>query len=301
MGVAWSADFLCPPEVSGEAVQRGVEGALDALSSEISHWDPRSVLSRFNDAPAGEAIALTPSLRTVLERGLALARETQGAFDPAVGALVDLWGFGPPGPIDRPPSQDRIDGARAVSGWSRLELADGVLRQLGGLRLDLSGIGKGYGVDRLAEVLQGFGVRDYLVEIGGELRGAGVKPDGEPWWVQLEAAPGGGGDPIAVALHDLSVATSGDWRRFLEHEGQRLSHTLDPRTGRPVQTSVVAATVLHESCMEADAACTVLSVLPPDEGLAWAQARGLAALLTLHAPEGYAERMTPAFQAMLDD
>jgi thiamine biosynthesis lipoprotein len=301
MGVEWSADFLCPPEIAPDRVDHAIRAELAVLCAEISHWDPTSALSAFNDAPADAWVDLPPRLLAVVECGLALARETRGAFDPTVGALVDLWGFGPPGAVDEPPTDDRLEAARARSGWERLSLTSGRLRQPGGLKLDLSGIGKGYGVDRIVELLTSFGVRDYLVEIGGELRGGGVKPDGEPWWVRLEPPPGLQSVGVMIALHDLAVATSGDWRRFMDHGGRRLPHTLDPRTGRPIETGVAAVSVLHATAMEADAACTALSVLPFEEGVAWAEARGLAAILTLRGPDGFRERLTSAFQVMLDD
>jgi thiamine biosynthesis lipoprotein len=301
MGVEWSADFLCPPQIAPDEVERAIRTELAVLCAEISHWDPVSALNEFNHAPADAWVDLPPRLLAVVDCGLTLARETGGAFDPAIGALVDLWGFGPLGSVDEPPTDDRIEAARAVSGWERLSLTGQRLRQPGGLRLDLSGIGKGYGVDRIVESLTGFGVRDYLVEIGGELRGAGVKPDGEPWWVRLEAPPGLQSLGVMIALHDLAVATSGDWRRFMDHDGRWLPHTLDPRTGRPIETGIAAVSVLHTTAMEADAACTVLSVLRVEEGIAWAEARGVAAILTVRTPGGFQERLTTAFQAMLDD
>lgn len=304
MGLEWSADIIAPPEVDVPALQSAVQGALDALVNEISHWEPGSALSRFNAAAPGAWFDVPPHLWAVLSRGLAVAAATDGAFDPTLGALVDLWGFGPSGAVDAPPSPERIAEGLSRSGWRRLEVdpAGRRIRQPGGLHLDLSGIGKGYGVDLVAETIAAAGVYDCLVEIGGELRGAGVKPDGSPWWVRIETPPDEAeGEGIMIALHGLAVATSGDYRRFLRHEGRRLPHTLDARTGRPIETGVVSVTVIHRSAMEADVACTALSVLPAAEAMAYATAHDLAVVVLTREDDGrLSERISPAFGRMLD-
>ena len=197
------------------------------------------------------------------------------------------------------PTHPQLDGLRSQTGWSRLALQDATITQPGGLALDLSGIAKGYGVDLAAETLRAVGARHFLVEIGGELRGEGVRPDGQPWWVQIETPPGlTAEEPILVALHGAALATSGDFRRFTMDSGRRQSHTLDPRTGRPVADLAASVSVVAETCMDADALCTVLSVMGPHAGLEWAEARGVAAYWQLR---GAPERMTRAFAQMLTE
>lgn len=166
--------------------------------------------------------------------------------------------------------------------------------------LDLSSVAKGYAVDQMARCLERHGVHHNLVEIGGELRGAGTKADGQPWWVELEGVPGSEGQAAAaVALHGLAVATSGDYRRFY-HQGQRrASHTLDPRTGYPIANDVASVTVLHASCMAADALSTALTVMGPAEGIAFAEAQQLAARFLLRGPGGLAEVCSGAWRALL--
>jgi thiamine biosynthesis lipoprotein len=298
MGVAWSAQVALPAGVDPTVVQAEVHEALNRVVRQMSGWEADSDLSRFNRAPAGSRHDLPPDIRTVLERALHWARESDGVFDPTLGALTDLWGFGPAG-ARPPPAGQELDGLWSQAGWSRLALDGGALVQPGGLALDLSGIAKGYGVDLAAETLRAAGARHFLVEIGGELRGEGVRPDGQPWWVAIETPPGVTiEEPILVALHGASLATSGDFRRFRMDAGRRQSHSLDPRTGAPVADAAASVSVVAETCMDADALCTVLSVLGPDAGVDWADARGVAAYWQLReAPE----RMTAAFAAMLDD
>jgi thiamine biosynthesis lipoprotein len=168
------------------------------------------------------------------------------------------------------------------------------------VRIDLSGIAKGFSVDALARALQAIGARDFLVEIGGELRGVGVKPDGQPWWVDLEAPPGARLAPLRVALHDIAIATSGDYRRFFDANGTRYAHTIDPRTRAPLINDVVSASVIHAECMMADAWATALTVLGPEDGMALAQREDLAARIVLRDGGGHRELISPALKAMLD-
>lgn len=304
MGVAWTLRAVSRPDLPPPLLGRVVQQALDQVVQEMSPWAPDTVISAYHRAAAGAWVVLPDAFAQVMECGIGLAQASDGAFDPTLGRLTDLWGFGPPGPVDAPPSAGAVTEALAASGWWRLvfERQERRLLQPGGLRLDLSGIAKGFAVDHAAAALRRVGLRHFLLEVGGELRGEGVKADGQPWWVALERLEGEAPDqaPLVLALCGQSVATSGDYRRFLVHEGERLSHTLDPRTGWPAQSGVAAVSVVHQDAMLADAWCTILSVLGPEEGLALAQAQGLAARLLVYCKRGLEERLTPAFQALLD-
>jgi len=298
MGVAWTLKALAPENVSDADLRAAIQGAADKVVAQMSDWEPESDLSRFNRAAAGSWVALPDDLLHVLAAGLELAVESGGAFDPTMGEVVRLWGFGPAGLVDRPPSDEALATVRA--GWAEVVVDQGRMLQPGGLSLDFSGIAKGFGVDRAAAAVEALGVRDYLIEIGGELRGAGVKGDGEPWWVQVEAPPGSDLTPVVVALHGLSIATSGDWRRAFTADGRRYSHTLDPRTRKPVPETLAAVTVLHPECVQADALCTALAVLGPDAA-DFARRHDIAALIVRRGEAGgFEEHMSPAFAALLD-
>jgi thiamine biosynthesis lipoprotein len=311
MGTSWSVRLVGPAkDYRPEPVALAIQRELDAVVAQMSPWEGDSDISRFNHAAAGSWHELPSAFFEVLSYALEVARDSGGACDPSAGALVNAWGFGPHGrhgePGFEPPSSAAIEAARAVSGWQRLDVDAPArrVRQPGGMQLDLSAIAKGHAVDRVAAMLaRRFGFDDSLVEVGGELRGSGIKPDGQPWWVVLETPPQAVDDDGAVqtrvALHGLSVATSGDYRRFFTRGDSRYPHTIDPRTGWPIAHGLALVTVLHESCMAADALSTALTVLGWDEGLAWAEQRGIAALFVARRPDGgLEERMSRAFAAL---
>ena len=293
MGTTWRVLFACPPRLGVAALHARIVARLDGLVAEMSHWQPGSLLSRFNRSPAGSWTALPPDFASVIAAGLRIAEASDGAFDPALGRLVDLWGFGPPGPA-APPSPDDVASARAASGWRRLAFDAGArrLRQPGGLALDLSGIAKGHAVDALADLLAAAGVRHCLVEVGGELAGRGVRPDGEPWWVDLETPPGTTPAPLRIGLHQLAVATSGNYRRG--------DHNLDASTGRPAGNGVASVSVVDTSAMIADAWASAVAVLEPEAGIDLARRQGLAARIIMQSDERTAERLSPALAAMIE-
>ncbi len=301
MGTRWSAQLVVRTDAEVPPVQAAMERALAGVIAEMSTWEPASLISRFNRAEPGAWFALPPMMFAVLARALAVAKASDGAFDPTIGALVDAWGFGPV-PTTRLPSDAAIAAARARSGWQRIEIDPDAARarQPGGVQLDFSGIAKGFAVDRLSAVAREAGIANALVEIGGELRGTGVKPDGQPWWVEIETPPGTEIDPLRIACSGLCVATSGDYRRFHELKEQRLGHSIDPRTGRPVANRIASVSVIAADCMTADALATALTILGPDRGGAYAQAHDIAAILVAVDPDGRArEILSPRAQAML--
>lgn len=291
MGTRWSLVAVSPPA----GVENDVQAALDRVVAQMSQWEPQSDLSRFNRAPPGAWQPLQAEFARVLKAALEVADLSGGAFNPAMGALTDLWGFGPvPAPTDAPDAA-ATDALLSAAGHIEFDAPGLRARRTGEARLDFSGIAKGFGVDLAAEALRARDLRHFLIEVGGELRGHGLRPDGQPWWVDIEAPPGLALPPLRAALHELSIATSGDYRRWLDAGGARHAHTLDPRTGRPVANGVRSVTVLHESCMLADAWATALTVLGP-EGMALADAQGLA----VHMVTGEREFLSAALLAMLD-
>ncbi len=308
MGTSWSVKLLRPAQLDLQTIHDGIRRQLDLVIAQMSTWSATSDLSRYNRADAGSWHVLPAHFLRVLDCALNIAERSGGAYDPSVGPLVNLWGFGPDPASLEAPDAISLAQARARCGWQRVRVdrtdrTRNALLQPGGLYLDFSSIAKGYAVDLVAGYLRSAGVHSHLVEIGGELRGHGVKADGQPWWVGLEQppAPAGGGPRLQsiVALHGLALATSGDYRRCFEHEGTRYSHTIDPRTGRPIAHALASVAVLHADCMTADAWATALMVLGDEEGLALAQEAGLAALFVRRDGADFRESMTPSMRAML--
>lgn len=316
MGTTWAVRLAAPPGKPVPPDLRDLlQQQLDIVVAEMSHWEADSCLGRFNRAPAGSWHVLPRAFFDVLAYALDVGRQSGGAYDPCAGHIVNGWGFGPdhagPRHTDgayRPPGPGDIDRMREQHAASRIELDPDGWRALqpGGVQLDLSAVAKGYSVDRLAYFLSHHGVRHFLVEVGGELRGAGMRPDGQPWWVELEPLPDCGGPAqlpgMVLALHGLAVATSGDYRKFFMHEGRRYAHTIDPRTAMPVANGLASVTVVHPQCMAADAWSTALTVLGPEQGLAMAERQGLAARFVLRDGDGPActELISSAMRAMLD-
>ncbi|MES2183853.1 MAG: FAD:protein FMN transferase [Pseudomonadota bacterium] len=316
MGTRWAVKILSAA-ATADAATRAIATALAEVVEQMSTWEAGSHISRFNRAAAGSWHPLPDAFARVLTCALAWAEASGGAFDPTVGPLVDAWGFGPRPGDDRsyagavPPQEAAVAAARAHAGWQRLrfDAAAGQLWQPGGARLDLSGIAKGFAVDQVCAALSACGVQDFLVEIGGELRARGHRPDGGDWAVGIEQA--GGGAPLPLPLRDGAVATSGaTWHAFT-HGGRRYAHTIDPRSGAPVVHGLASVTVVHARCMEADAIATALLVLGPEAGPVFARRHGIAAWFVERdgedegAGEGgsrdgrYRGHASPAFAALL--
>jgi thiamine biosynthesis lipoprotein len=300
MGTTWSVRLVASKLLRREPVREAITQALAEVVAQMSTWEASSDLCRFNRAAPGTWQPLPDAFHEVMACARDVAERSDGAFDPTTGALVDAWGFGPSARAGLP-AAERIADLRVRAGWRRLDLdpRGRSLLQPGGLSLDLSAIAKGFGVDLVSRRLGALGFESHLVEVGGELRGSGVKPDGQPWWVQLEQPRADAADVTLLALHGLSVATSGDYRRWFEHDGARYSHTIDPRDGLPIRHGLASVTVIHADCMRADAWSTALNVLGPDAGLALANRLGLAARLLVRDGDGFAERRSAAFDALL--
>jgi len=291
MGTFWRIRAAVPAQFDRAGLQRAAQSRLDGLVAEMSHWDAQSLLSRFNRAPGGVWHPLPADFAQVIATGVAIAERSGGAFDPAIGRLTDLWGLGP-NAAEGAPVEQALAIARAQSGWQRLALDQSAtrLRQPGGLWLDLSGIAKGFAADALADLLATHGVLHCLAEVGGECVGRGLRPDGDPWWVEAEMPEGFPAPPLRIALHQLAVATSGDYLAG--------AHTLDPVTGRPAIHSTTAVTVVHPRCMEADAWASALCVLPFDAACSLAEREDLAVrILTRNGGEW----LSPALGRMLQD
>jgi thiamine biosynthesis lipoprotein len=295
MGSAWTVKLAGPLPASAEVLQAGAQARFDAVNLALSTYRADSALSRFNADSSGQWVDIDPELGAVLAYALSLGEESGGAYDVTVGPLVNLWGFGPDPAKNQVPAAAAIEAARALVGWRGVEvdLAHHRARKRPGMRVDLSSLGKGRGVDRVAEYLDSQGVTNYLIDLSGKLRARGRNAHGTSWRVAVErpaadvtsATPAI--EPAIVALQDESIATAGDYRRFFESGGRHYSHIIDPRTGFPVNHATVSATAMTPGCMEADALATVMMVMPPTEALTLAERLHLRTLLIGHAGGSY--------------
>ncbi len=306
MGTTWSVKLAAARSRDLHPLHAGIQRQLDRVVAQMSTWEAGSDISRYNRADAGSQHALPEDFWQVLHAAHAIARQSDGAFDPTIGPLVALWGFGAEAGQQRAPDAVTLAATAARCGWQRLQLDDTsqTALQPGGLHLDLSAIAKGYGVDLVSRWLRAQGINAALVEVGGELHGYGRKPDGQAWRVLVETAPEEDASadypPRVLALNDLAVATSGDRWHHYEYDGNSYSHTLDPRQHAPVTDAAAAVTVIHREAMSADAWATALTVMGATAGLAFAEAHGLAARFVQRGGEGPVETLSTAFQQHLD-
>jgi thiamine biosynthesis lipoprotein len=286
MGTRWSALFHAAEQFDPGPVQAALQAAVDDVDAQMSTWKPDSDLTRLNTGLVGEWLASPARLTDVLHLGLEIGRASGGAFDIGMGDAVTAWGFGP-----EAASPERIRAAMTVPrrpAHERLEVdrAAGRVRKHAPLALDLSGIAKGYGVDRLAETLIDFGIGSGLVGIDGEMRALGLRPDGEPWMIAVETPDPNRRAPQSIlALQNAAVATSGDYRHWVEVQGRRLSHTMNPRRGAPLLATPASVTVVARTCAEADAWATALMVLGAQAGAEIARQHKLDALFLVRDDE----------------
>lgn len=279
MGTRWSALFYAPATVEAEPIRAALAESVDLVDRQMSTWKPDSDLMRLNRSAVGTSVAVPAALMEVLVKGLEVGRLSDGAFDIGIGDVTAAWGFG---------SQEAdAQAIRSTLGKVRppahevLELDPETLQacKLAPLTLDLSGIAKGYAVDRMMAVLEGFEIADALVGLDGELRGCGVRPDGQPWTLAIERPDYVTRAPLSmIELADAAIATSGDYRHWVEAGGKRFSHTMDRVHGGPLEESPASVTILAKTCMEADAWATAFMVAGQEASMEWTKSMGLNAI-----------------------
>lgn len=303
MGTTFRVLLVAPSEaLSKEALQARIVESLDRIENFASTWREDSEISRFNANPASSWIEVSTVFCLAIDRALEVSRESGGAFDITVGPLVNLWGFGPDGVAKEPPTQAELLAVTQLVGYEGLQTRcdqPAVQKRSGSIYVDLSGWAKGHAVDELALLLDAHDLEDYLVEIGGELRVRGHNAEGQKWAVAVETPSTTKRSAHSVLrVTNTSVATSGDYRNYFEHDGQRYSHTIDARTSRPISHDLAAVTVVHQSAAYADAMATALLVLGPEAGPALAGELDIAAYFLVRRRTGFEEIISPEFEVL---
>lgn len=255
-----------------------VKQVLDRVNQTFSNWDPNSEISRLNRNPSEDWMAVSPALFELLVQSQQLYQQTHGYFDPGLGRLIDLWGFGPK-PVDTPPSAQLIKQALAGGSIRQLQLSQGRVKKSRSVELNLSAIAKGYGIDQLAQLLSAQGIEHFMVEIGGEVLSRGMRAD-QPWRVGIEMPSGQA--PKLIELHNQAVATSGDYRNYWHYQGQRYAHILDPHTGLPADSDIASVSVLTDSATLSDAYATAMLAMGSQKALQLAQQLGLQVVIVLN-------------------
>ncbi len=292
-----------PGSLNSDKVKIQIKHLLDRLNGQMSTYQQDSELSKINRNHSTEWLAVSDALYEVLKQANAISKLSDGAFDITVGPLVNLWGFGPDDMSFIVPADEKIQQQLANTGFKYLLFNDEtqqIKKQNSLLYLDLSAIAKGYAVDRVGLLLEENGISNYMVEIGGELRLKGHNSHKQPWRIAIEK-------PTAeqrmiqkvLPLTDISLATSGDYRNFFEVDGVRFSHTIDPRSGRPITHKLASITILSDTTMKADALATALMVLGSEQGYQLAEKENIAALFIIKTKEGFVEKASSSFVARL--
>jgi thiamine biosynthesis lipoprotein len=280
-----------------------IRGVVDGVDGAMSTYRSESEIEDFNRGGT-DPFPASPDLIEVVAEAQRVARLTNGAFDVTVGPLVDIWGFGPSGTTTEPNDED-LQRLVAVTGYEQLEIdaAAGTLRKARtDCRIDLSAIAKGFAADRVSAALARQGLPNHMVEVGGEVRASGFNGAGEVWRIGIERPTEEGRTvQVVVSLADMSLATSGDYRNYYERDGVRMSHTIDPRIGRPITHNLASVSVIHASCMTADALATALGVLGPDEGFALAERHDIPAFFLIRVEEGVFEEKQTGVWATLTE
>tara|TARA_R110000850_G_scaffold30703_3_gene84822 strand:- start:652 stop:1707 length:1056 start_codon:yes stop_codon:yes gene_type:complete len=300
MGTYYRVTVLAlPPDLDTEQLTQDIEWRLHNITHLMSTYEPDSEVSRFNDSIDTDWFSVSEETAQVVDAALAIYHQSGGAFDITVGPLVELWGFGSKRNNRQIPADNQIESALRRTGSQHLEVRHdppSIKKSRPELQIDLSAIAKGYAVDALIKDLTTAGITDCLVDIGGEMRAIGSKGPDSPWTIAIES-PASGERSIhrVLPLVNQAIATSGDYRNYFEDNGQRYSHEIDPRTGRPITHRLVSTSVLANDCMTADAWATALMIPGPAESGGLAEKSNLSALLIVNEGEGFIELESPRF------
>ncbi|ANF62163.1 thiamine biosynthesis protein ApbE [[Haemophilus] ducreyi] len=312
MGTTYTVKYIDDGKIANlptaEQVKKQLDDVLKVVNDEMSTYQLDSQISRFNKLrEVNTPFEISPDFATVVAEAIRLNKITEGALDVTVGPLVNLWGFGPDRRLDKQPSAAQINQRAAFVGIDKLALniehKPTLTKSVPNLYLDLSSIAKGFGVDKIADQLEMLGLENYLVEVGGELRGKGKNLQGLNWQIAIEKPnfEQGQAVQITVPLHNLGMATSGNYRNYFEDEqGNRLSHIIDPKALKPVNHKLASITVLAPTSMTADGLSTGLFVLGAEKALEVAEREKLAIFLIIKNGDGFETQMSSQFKKLID-
>ncbi|MDN2485970.1 FAD:protein FMN transferase ApbE [Kosakonia sacchari] len=305
MGTFWRVSVVDISPQQAQTLQQKIQTQLDADDHLMSTWKDDSALMRFNHSTSTAPWPVSAAMADIVTTSLRVGEKTDGAMDITVGPLVNLWGFGPDKQPVNTPSQARIDAAKARTGLAHLTVINRAGEQflqkdLPDLFVDLSTVGEGYAADHLAALMEREGIARYLVSVGGALASRGMNAQGQPWRVAIQKPTDR--ENVAQAVVDINghgISTSGSYRNYYELDGKRISHIIDPRSGRPIQHALVSVTVIAPTALEADAWDTGLMVLGTEQAKEVVKREGLAVFMIIKDGDGFRTWMSPQFSVFL--
>lgn len=306
MGTSFTVKAMMKTPQSEEAKQKlddKINALLREVNRQMSTYIKDSELSQFNRHRETDWFAISADFAYVAQKALDISDLTNGSLDMTVGPLVNLWGFGPDGRPNKIPDAETVATLQKNIGYKNIAVRQeppAIRKEIPEIYCDLSAIAKGFGVDKVADYLESLDVENYMVEIGGEVRTRGRNPQGQDWHIGIESPDNPEGIQKILSIGRGAMATSGDYFNYFEIEGVRYSHTIDPRTGRPITHKLASVTVIDSLCTQADGLATAIDVMGPDAGLQFATERELAVFMVVRVANGFEERMTPGFKSFLE-
>lgn len=304
MGTTYHIKYIAPKDHDEKTLQQDIDLRLNDVNKAMSTYIADSEISLFNKMPKSEKFYPGEDFKKTLAHALDLAQKTQGIFDPTIGTLVNLWGFGPTGKR-KIPSPQSIEEAKKKVGYEKIKLKDGILtKEIDGVYLDLSASAKGYGVDTIITLLKSRGIHNALVEVGGEVATMGESLT-RPWRIGVESPSNENGNPVVrvVKIKNVALATSGDYRNFFKEGGKRYQHTINFKSGAPVASKLASVSVISDTCMDADAWATALMAMGATKAIAYAKENKLKAFFIHRSQDGsgkYLETSTEEFDKITE-
>lgn len=261
--------------IGGSVSKQHIEGVLGRVNQTFSTWDENSELSLLNAKPINRWIEVSDDLFFVLAQSKKIHAQTHGYFDPGIGRLIDVWGFGAV-TVKRPPSPAQVSAALGQSSIQFLLLKDGKVKKTKDIQLNLSAIAKGFGVDAVARLLEQQHLQHFLIEIGGEVLTRGNNK-GKDWVIGIEQPQNA--TPIALSLKNQSLATSGNYRHYFIWQGVRYMHILNANSGLPANSDLASVSVLHKQTLMADAYATAMMAMGSEKAITLAKQLNLSIVL----------------------
>ena len=302
MGTTYSIKFVNSAGIEIDQIHNKIDSILKEVNQQMSTYISTSEISIFNKFQDTAWYNISYDLANVLKTSLGICDFSNGALDITVGPLVNLWGFGPENRPTKIPNKIEITQELKNVGWENLHVRltpSSVKKSNPDIYCDLSSTAKGFGVDKVAIFLESIDIRNYLVEIGGELRSKGVKKEGNPWKVGISKPDELGGIHEVIELSNMAMATSGDYWNYFEENGVRFSHTINPKTGRPINHKLASVTVIAKTCLEADGIATALDVMGENEGFEFAKQNDLCAYFIHRKDDQFVVNYTESFKELL--
>ncbi len=289
-------------ELKVKEIKQDISDLLLKINNQMSTFKPDSELSCFNSYNKVDWFSVSLDTAKVIAQSLDVSEKSNGAFDVTVAPFVNLWGFGPKKNEYKIPTDELIEKSKKYIGYKKISVRfspPSVKKEKPEIFCDLSGIAKGFAVDKVANYFDSIGITNYLVEIGGEIKVRGKNKDGDSWKIGIATPTSKPGIQKIISLENSSMATSGDYRNYFEENGVRYSHTIDPRTGKPILHKLASVTIIHDLCMYADAMATAIDVLGPEQGYDLALKENLPVFLIIREENGFIERISPEFKKIL--